>query len=52
MLVIDRPAIATPTRARFQLFTSGLAARFTLLLDTDSGHTWQVVTSKRKTAGR
>lgn len=50
MQVVGRPAIATPTRPRFQLFTSGLAARFTLLLDTDTGDTWQVVASKRKGA--
>ena len=35
-------------RARFQLFTSGLAARHTFLLDGDTGKTWQVVTAKRK----
>jgi len=35
------------TRPRFQLFTSGLAARHTFLLDTDTGRTWVVVTGKR-----
>jgi hypothetical protein len=30
------------------LFTSGLAARHTFLLDSDTGKTWVVVVSKRK----
>ena len=48
MKVIDRPSISAPTRPRFQLFTSGLAARHTFLLDGDSGKTWLVVSGKRK----
>jgi len=48
MLVIGRPQIATPTRARFQIFTSGLAARHTFLIDVDTGRTWLVVSSKEK----
>ena len=50
MEVLERPSISTPSRARFQLFTSGLAARYTLMIDTDTGRTWQVVTVKRKAA--
>ncbi len=49
MEVIERPAMSAPTRARFQLFSSGLAAKYTLLIDTDTGQTWQIVTVKRKT---
>jgi hypothetical protein len=48
MRVFDRPPVPNPSRARFQLFTSGLAARHTFLFDTDTGKTWLVVTGKRK----
>jgi hypothetical protein len=48
MRVIGIPYIASPTRARFQIFTSGLAARHTFLIDTDTGKTWVIVTSKGK----
>jgi hypothetical protein len=48
MRVFERPQLQAPTRPRFQLFTSGLAARHTFLLDSDSGRTWVVVTGKRK----
>jgi hypothetical protein len=44
----DRSQIAAPTRARFQLFTSGIAARHTFLLDTDSGRSWVLVTGTQK----
>lgn len=46
--VYERPQIATPTRARFQLFTSGIAARHTFLLDTDSGRSWVLVNGTQK----
>lgn len=36
------PTIGTPTRPRFQLFLSGIAARWMFLLDTDTGATWQL----------
>jgi len=48
MRVFERPTVQAPTRPRFQLFTSGLAARHTFLLDGDTGKTWLVVTGKRK----
>ena len=48
MQVYQRPETPSPTRARFQLFTSGLAARHTFLIDGDSGKTWVVVVGKRK----
>jgi hypothetical protein len=47
MEIIGLPAI-TPARARFQIFTSGLAARYTFLIDTTTGITWMVVTGKRR----
>jgi hypothetical protein len=37
------PAADKPNRAHFQLFNSGLAAKNTFLLDTDTGRTWQLV---------
>jgi len=48
MRVFERSQIQSPTRPRFQLFTSGLAARHTFLLDGDTGRTWVVVTGKSK----
>lgn len=48
MLVLGLPKLQSATRARFQLFTSGLAARHTFLLDSDTGKTWVVVTGKGK----
>ena len=35
-------------RPRFQLFTSGLAAKHTFLFDSESGKTWLVVVGKAK----
>jgi len=40
MIVRNLPKIERPTKARFQIFTSGLAARFTFLIDTETGNTW------------
>jgi hypothetical protein len=48
MPVYDPVAVPTPNRPRFQMFTSGLAARHTFLIDTDSGRTWLLVTGKRR----
>jgi len=48
MEVLTLPFIAPPGRARFQLFTSGIAVRYTFLIDTETGKTWVVVTNKRK----
>lgn len=48
MRVIGLPAVSAPSRPRFQLFASGLAARYMFLIDTDTGKTWVVVTGKRK----
>lgn len=47
MNVLGLPRV-TPTKPRFQIFTSGIAARYTFLLDSETGKTWQVVSGKRK----
>ena len=44
MTVNGLPKVTTPSRPRFQIFTSGLAARHTFLIDTDTGRTWLLVT--------
>lgn len=41
--VKDLPKIKNATRPRFQIFTSGLAARHTFLLDTTTGKTWTLI---------
>lgn len=48
MAVASRLSVSQPTRARFQLFSSGIAARWTFLIDTDTGRAWQLTTSKEK----
>jgi hypothetical protein len=48
MEIIDPPATRGVTRPRFQLFTSGLAVRYTFLLDTETGTTWRATTGMRK----
>ena len=50
MEVIDPPIIFKPLKPRFQIFTSGLAARHTFLLDTESGKTWVIVHQTRQGA--
>ena len=50
MNVIGFRSVAQATRPRFQLFTSGLAAKFTFLIDTDTGKTWQLATVKEQLA--
>ena len=42
--------VDNPTRPRFQIFTSGITARDTFLVDTDNGATWRVTTIHDKTA--
>ena len=46
--VRDLPAIIPPYHPRFQIFTSGIAARHTFLIDTDTGKTWIVTSGKGK----
>ena len=48
MDIVGLPSISAPGRTRFQIFTSGLAAKFTFPLDTSSGKTWVMVTGKRR----
>jgi hypothetical protein len=48
--VVGLPQVENPTRARFQLFTSGIAAKHTFLIDTDTGRTWLMVTEQAKRA--
>jgi hypothetical protein len=48
MRVIGIPYIPSPTRPRFQIFTSGVAARHTFMIDTDEVKTWVIVTNKGK----
>jgi len=35
-------------RAKFQLFCSGIASRFIFLIDTDTGKTWELTSSKKQ----
>ena len=37
------PKIKAANRPRFQIFTSGLAARHSFLLDTSTGKTWTLI---------
>ena len=45
MLVLGLPKCTPDGKVRYQLFTSGLAARHTFLMNTENGKTWQVRTS-------
>ncbi len=45
MEVAGRAVASPPTHARYQLFTSGLAAKFTFMIDADTGRTWQLTTT-------
>jgi hypothetical protein len=44
MPVLGLPKIANPAKPRFILFTSGIAARHTFLMDSMTGQTWVVTT--------
>ena len=46
MLVLPKPT--SSTRPKFQIFLSGIAAKFTFLIDNDNGKTWVLTTSKDK----
>jgi len=46
--VYNRPATQSTPKPRFQLFTSGIAARYTFLLDGETGKTWVLVTGQIK----
>lgn len=42
MVVIGLPKCPNDGKIRYQLFSSGLAARHTFLLNTETGKTWQM----------
>lgn len=46
MLVSGLPRCNNDGKVRYQIFTSGLAARHTFLINTETGKSWQVRTSK------
>jgi len=46
MVVSPKPL--TSTKPKFQIFVSGLGARYSFLLDNDNGNTWQLVSMKMK----
>jgi hypothetical protein len=46
MTVLKMPKCSNDGKIRYQVFTSGLAARHTFLMNTDTGKTWQIQTSK------
>jgi len=46
MQVVEISHGASPMRAHFQVFTSGLAAKHTFMIDTDTGKTWSLATRK------
>ena len=46
MLIVGLPKCQSDSKIRYQLFTSGLAARHTFLLNTENGKTWQIRTIK------
>lgn len=48
LLVSGLPPCQTDDQVRYQLFVSGIAARFTFLLNTETGKTWQYMTFKDK----
>ena len=48
MKVVDLPPIVNPTMPRFQIFESGIAAKFTFLIDTLSGQTWTLTALRNK----
>ncbi len=51
MLVIGLPKAALDPKVRYQIFTSGLAARHTFLLNVDTGQSWVLTTFKDEKSG-
>lgn len=45
MVVEGMPELPRPDKPRFVIFTSGLAARHTYLMDAETGKTWQLRTT-------
>jgi hypothetical protein len=46
MFVSGQPRCTPDGKIRYQLFSSGLAARHTFLMNTENGRTWQLQSSK------
>jgi hypothetical protein len=46
MLIVGLPQCKADAKTRYQLSTSGLAARHTFLLNIENGKTWQIRTMK------
>jgi hypothetical protein len=46
--VLSLPSISSPTTPRFQIFESGIAAKFSFLIDTSTGQTWTFTTVRNK----
>ena len=42
--MLGLPDLHANTKPRFQMFLSGLSAKFSFLLDTDTGKTWTLTT--------
>ena len=40
MFVLGLPDVSSERKARFAIFASGIAARFTFLIDSQTGQTW------------
>lgn len=40
--------VSTPGRVNYQVFTSGLAVKFTFLMNVSTGATWQLLESKEQ----
>ena len=51
MFVEGIPELSSPNKPRFLIFTSGLAARHTFLMDTETGKTWVLSTTTYPVAG-
>lgn len=51
MIVVGLPKCPTDSRVRFQLFSSGLAARHTYMLNLETGQSWVLSTVKDKKQG-
>jgi hypothetical protein len=48
MIILGLPSTTGTPHAKFQIFTSGLAARHTFLIDVETGRTW-VISSEKTT---
>jgi hypothetical protein len=48
MLILGQPKCQVDGKVRYQLFTSGIAARHTFLMNTETGKTWQLGSAKGK----